>query len=678
MPHRSRNAVVLLTAIVSLASPSLAAAQALAPATSTRTLSRYHRDDAASVTRIRINATHVGDTPLSPFTMGNFLEHLGQLVDRTLGANLLINPNLERTDPGEAMPPYWDDAGAAAWREDGGYQSPDCVRLSAPDGTLSQRLYLPVQRERRYTLTFFTRGSGQVTAAIHAGDDLQGPAVVQTPLTVAGTDWRKQTVHWTIPAGALAAGQRARFALAHAGGGPVDVDWVRLMPDDAVDGMDPDVLRLARAWDIPVLRMAGNFESQYHWRDGVGPLYGRPTQRNAAWGGPESNQFGTDEFLDLCRRIGAAPQIGANAGNGTADEAAAWVRYCNGKREQVPIWEIGNELYGGWQIGHTDAPGNAARFVAFRDAMLQADPHIKLIATGKGDETSPGGLQRDRDWNLAVLHAAAGNNGRVPDWLSIHPLVGLPGGMRDTPYAQEWQSAMAHPAFLDQTEIPQLRDQITSVEGPNARTRIAPTEWGIIIGGRGWEDGPNHNVEAGAVYNALALNTFLRNGDWVTLANATALLHGGDIAKDHGVAFVTPEYYAEQLYARAAPRLAVETDWSGPGADVPARGGLPAATDVPDVDIFSALTQDRKALVVFAVNRSLNDSKPVSVSLAGFPAGPASATILTAADPQVSNSWDHPDNVAPRPFPVPPGDSRAGWTVTLPPHALVVFTFTRR
>ena len=677
--HSLTPAVTVLAAAFGLAlAASLVGAQAPAPMDATRALYSYHRDDAAPVTSIQVNAAHVGGTSLSPFVMGNFMEHLGQLVDQTLGANPLINPNLERSDARETEPPYWDDAGAASWREGGGgYQSPSCIQLSAPDGTLSQRLYLPVRRERRYTLTFFARGPGQITAAIRAGDALTDPVVVQTPLTVAGTDWQLQTVHWTVPTGALAVGQQARFVLAHAGGGPVGVDWVQLLPDDAVDRMDPDVLKLAQAWDIPLLRLAGNFESQYHWRDGVGPLYSRPTRRNGAWGGPESNQFGTDEFLDLCRRLGAVPQFGANAGNGTAAQAAAWVKYTNGTKEQVPIWEIGNELYGGWQIGHTDAPGNAARFVQFRDAMRQADPRIRLIATGKGDETSPDGLGRDRDWNLALLNAAIANGGTAPDWLSIHPLVGLPAGLGGLPYEQRWDSAMAQPAFMDQTEIPQLIGQITSVEGSNARTRIAPTEWGIIIGGGGWQDSPNHNVEAGSIFNALTLNTFLRHGDWVTLANVTALFHGGDIAKDHGVPFVMPEYYTGQLYARAAPRLPVEMATRGPGRDVPARGGLPAATDVPDVDAFSALTADRQRLVLFAVNRTLSDARPVTVHMTGFPAAHVSATLLTAADPQAGNTWDHPDAVRPQPFPLPPGSLQAGWTATLPPHSLVVVTFTR-
>lgn len=667
---------------------------------STRDLFHFRRDDATpgGVTRITLDANRVAAKPVSQNVFGNFIENLGTVIYGILWADALHNPNLERIEGRDPEPQWWDQTGAATWQQasGSGYLSPRCERLAGPDGALSQRVYLPAYRVRGYTLTLWTRapgGEGRVNLVLRTGGETgpgfqpgmetAGKAVAQTALSVAGPAWRKQTVHWTLPAGAVVKGQAARLVAAHAGGGAVDVDQISLFPDDAVDGMDLDALRAACAWHIPILRLSGNYSSGYHWREGVGPRAARPTNRNVAWGGPDSHAFGTDEFLDLARRVGATAQIGANAGDGTPEEAAAWVRYCNapsvkGGARRVPLWGIGNELYGGWQIGHTDAPGYAARFVAFRAAMTQADPAIKVMANGKGDEFGPRGLDHDNAWNTVVLNAAVANGGAAPDFLTIHPLVGLPGGLGGLPYDQEWESAMAHPAFMDATEIPELIADITRVEGPDAKTRLAPTEWGIIIGGGpGWERGPNHNVTAGAIYNALTLNTFLRHGDWVTLANMTALLHGGSIKKNHGVVYVDPQYYTSQLYAAARPRTPVAAAWTGPGRDVPQRGFLPAAADVPDVDVFSALSADPRTLVAFIVNRHLTAARPVHLALAGFAATRATATILTSADPQAANAWDHPDNVAPCSFPLPPLAGRRSLDVTLPPHSLVVLTFRK-
>lgn len=661
---------------------------------STRSLFHFRRDDAApgGVTRISLDAARVAARPVSPNVFGNFIENLGTVIYDILWADALHNPNLGRVEKTDLEPQWWDQTGAAAWQEapGSGYLSQRSVRLSGPHGALSQRVYLPATRVRGYTLTLWTRapgGEGRITLALRVGGETgrgfrpgletAGQAAAQTAVSLSGPAWRKQTIHWTLPARTIAKGQAARVVVAHAGGGAVDVDQISLFPDDAQGGMDPDALRAAQAWHIPILRFSGNYSSGYHWRDGVGPREARPTDRNVAWGGVDSHAFGTDEFLDLAHRLGAETQMGVNAGNGTPAEAAAWVRYCNSKTRRVSLWEIGNELYGGWQIGHTDAAGNAARFVAFRDAMLQADPGIQVMATGKGDEFGPSGLDRDNAWNVAVLRASVANGGAAPDYLTIHPLVALPGGLGGLPYALEWESAMAHPAFMDQTEIPEMIQDIMRVEGPDAKTRLAPTEWGIILGGGGWERGPNHNVTAGAIYNALTLNTFLRHGDWVTLANMTALLHGGSIKKSHGVVTVDPQYYTSQLYAAARPQTPVAADWTGPGRDVPQRGFLPAAANVPDVDVFSALSADPKTLVAFVVNRHLTDAKPIHLSLAGFAPAGATATVLTSPDPQAGNTWDHPDNVKPHPFPLPAIAGKKSLDVTLPPHALVVFTFRK-
>ena len=48
-----------------------------------------------------------------------------------------------------------------------------------------------------------------------------------------------------------------------------------------------------------------------------------------AWGVEDPNTFGTDEYVEWCRAIGAAPYICTNAGTGTLEEMSDWVEYCN-------------------------------------------------------------------------------------------------------------------------------------------------------------------------------------------------------------------------------------------------------------------------------------------------------------------------------------------------------------
>lgn len=658
----------------------------------------YTRADATpdQITTVRIDAARHA-APIQRDVFGNFIEHLGAVVYPGLWAQVLLNPNLERIEPTDTAPPAWHLEGAT-WQE-GGRLSPHCVRL--PVGTsLWQDISLPAHRNRDYVLTFSARVSAHadpfcLTFVIQGIGGKSGEVYLRRDEKIEDTEWRAYRLKLTLPEGRIARGQRTRLLITSQGEGTVMIDQIELFPTDSVEGMDPDVLQRAREWDMPLMRWpGGNFASGYHWQDGIGKREQRPTRRNAAWGGIEPNHFGTDEFMKFCRLLKVEPQMTVNAGNGTPEEAAEWVRYCNapasdpwGRRRAenghaapygVRLWEVGNELYGPWQIGHTNAADNATRYVRFRDALVQADPHLRLIATGKGDEFTPEGLQRDADWNRRLLEAAVADHRPAPDYLSIHPLVPLPGDLASVSYADQYASAMAHPAFLDRKLLPDLADLIASIPGAQGKTHLAVTEWGVIVGGSSWRDGPNHDALSGAVYNALTLNAMLRHSDLVTLANMTAFMHGGGIKKPGGVVIVDPQYWTQQLYAASGIRTPVAVTTSGPGQDVPARGFLPAVANVPDIDVFAALTADSRNLVVFAVNRHLTASRAFTLALDGFQASTLQATLLTASDPQARNTLEHPDTVAPHPFAVPAWSADSPWRAVLPPHSLAVFTLHRR
>ena len=56
---------------------------------------------------------------------------------------------------------------------------------------------------------------------------------------------------------------------------------------------------------VPMVRWpGGNFVSSYRWEDGVGPKQERRRRMELAWGGEESNLFGTDECVFAIRLIG--------------------------------------------------------------------------------------------------------------------------------------------------------------------------------------------------------------------------------------------------------------------------------------------------------------------------------------------------------------------------------------
>ena len=125
-----------------------------------------------------------------------------------------------------------------------------------------------------------------------------------------------------------------------------------------------------------------------------------------AWGVSESNQFGTVDFIKLCRKVGAEPLICVNMGSGTAEEAMHWVEYCNGTLDTyyanlrrshgyeepfgVKFWGLGNEMYGPWQMENQTAAEYADSAVQFAKAMKAVDKSIRLVACG---------MEQDAEWN---------------------------------------------------------------------------------------------------------------------------------------------------------------------------------------------------------------------------------------------------------------------------------------
>src|ERR1700753_4314885 len=100
------------------------------------------------------------------------------------------------------------------------------------------------------------------------------------------------------------------------------------------NGYRKDVLDAAKKMNVTILRWpGGNFSSNYHWTDGIGPRDKRPPRLEMAWGTVESNRFGTHEFVKYTEMLGAEPYFCTNLGTGTWDEAQQWVEYCNSKED---------------------------------------------------------------------------------------------------------------------------------------------------------------------------------------------------------------------------------------------------------------------------------------------------------------------------------------------------------
>ena len=205
-------------------------------------------------------------------------------------------------------------------------------------------------------------------------------------VSLNGGEWKRYDFELTLETGILSRLEPADFVIAAMQESRVLLDQVLLFPSDHVDGMDPEMIAMSRALRSPIVRFGGNYTSAYHWRDGIGPVEKRISTLNLAWGMPEYNHFGTDEFLRFCKLINAEPQIVLNLGTGTPEEAADWVRYVNerwnGARGGL-LWELGNELWGAFQHGYPTLGRIAPLTREFSAAVRKADARARLIGTGQ-------------------------------------------------------------------------------------------------------------------------------------------------------------------------------------------------------------------------------------------------------------------------------------------------------
>jgi alpha-N-arabinofuranosidase len=408
------------------------------------------------------------------------------------------------------------------------------------------------------------------------------------------------------------------------------------MPSDALEGLDPDVVAMAKAMDTPLVRFGGNFTSGYNWRDGIGPRDKRVSTMNLAWRIPEYNTFGTDEFLHFCSLIGAEPQVALNLGGGTPQDAADWVRYIDQHwhKHGGLLWELGNELWGNWNLGYPTLDQLAARTLAFSKAIRAVDPTARLIATG----ADPDGFT---EWNAKQLSNPAGTF----DYLSAHFVVTV----SDTQQAHATNDFITSAAFALPVELARKlhdeQNQINQYPAFAQKAHVAFTEW-LFIGRPGT---PSFRNMGGAVDAAGFLNMLMRNHSVVPISDMTGIMDFAGIWKSRSQVFASPAYWAFRMFstAHATRPVAVQTE-SGSYSVQHGVTRLPDIADVPYLDVVSALNDSGTTLTLFCVNRSLNTDIPTDIQVDGFTsAGAAQVQTLKSASIADINDDDDPNRVTP-------------------------------
>ncbi len=329
------------------------------------------------------------------------------------------------------------------------------------------------------------------------------------------------------------------------------------------DGFRKDVLEAVKGLNVSLIRYpGGNFVSNYHWLDGVGPKNERVPRMELAWARLETNEFGTNEFVKYCRAAGSEPYLSVNMGTGTIEEAQRWVEYCNVKEGpyyaelrrkhgfpepyNVKFWSLGNEMDGEWQMGHLNAEDYNKKAMEAAKLMRLTSPDIKLVAAGSSNYRP----HADPDyWNRSVITHLKD----VVDYIALHMYVGNPDNnyynFLSTPLVMEERTRIVR-GMID--EAMQKADR-----GTRPPMYIAWDEYNVwyrartdetMKGTRALEE--KYNLEDALVIGGF-LNVFIRNADIVKMANMAQLVNviAPVFAEEKGI-FRQTIYFPLELFAK--------------------------------------------------------------------------------------------------------------------------------
>jgi alpha-L-arabinofuranosidase len=413
-------------------------------------------------------------------------------------------------------------------------------------------------------------------------------------------------------------------------------------------GFRKDVLDALRRLNMPIIRYpGGNFVSGYRWMDGVGPLENRPSRPELAWETVESNHFGTNEFIQFCRKIKTEPYLVVNCGDGDMREARDWVEYCNSSQEtaltklrrqhgfaaphNVKYWGIGNEVDGEWQIGYKTPEEYARAYKEFAKVMRWVDPSIKLLASLISNWRAEF-VERTQ---LLLDHASD-----FIDYMAIHWYV----GNSENDFAKYMTTSEFFEERISVTEglIKAMKLQ-RNITRP---IKIAVDEWNVWYRARGETLEERNNLEE--IYNledalvvAMHFNAFIRHAQSVKMANIAQIVNViAPIFTNPNGLFLQTIFYPFELYSRTCGNIALDPFWKG---DTFSAG---EHTALRTLDVSASLNESEKSLTIFVVNRSQTDALETTISLdSGDFAGDFQAHVINGPDIKAINSFDQPNQV---------------------------------
>ncbi len=348
---------------------------------------------------------------------GQFLEHINHSVVDGLYAEQVQGSGFEGNDFKTYWEPYGENGSASVVNASfkNGEKSLQLKAEKGKAGIRQGRFFFESGSEYSGSL-FISNIEGTLKLTLRVKDSA-GKTLKEIPLKATGRVWSETHFSFSL----AITDNQALIEIEARGTGTLLVDFISIMRSDLrSNGMiRPDLFNALDGLKAPFIRWpGGSFATIYKWKDGIGPVESRKYNPNTIWGGySDYYGFGTEEFMELCRRLGSEPLIVLPA-TGTGPEelkyAMDWVHYLNdpattesGKARaanghpepyNVRYFQIDNE-----PMNNGFTPERYAEIVNIYGAEIRKiAPGAKIIACGQK-------RSNDLNWSQKLIDIAGKN-----------------------------------------------------------------------------------------------------------------------------------------------------------------------------------------------------------------------------------------------------------------------------
>ena len=416
-------------------------------------------------------------------------------------------------------------------------------------------------------------------------------------------------------------------------------------------GFREDVKKLVKELNVPIIRYpGGNFLSGYNWEDGIGGVENRPKRLDLAWKTVETNEVGLHEFINWAKEVSAEVNMAVNLGTRGVGAARNIVEYCNHPSgsywsdlrrkngEDAPFkiktWCLGNEMDGSWQIGSKTADEYGRLAAETAKVMKWVDPEIELVVCG----SSGSGMPTFAAWEATVLE----HTYEYVDYLSLHSYYGN--------QKNDLQNYLAMSVGMDRfiKSVTAICDYIKAKKKSDKVMNLSFDEWNIWYHSNEkdsknepWQQSPPilediYNFEDALLLGCLLI-TLLKNSDRVKIACLAQLVNviAPIMTEKGGDAWRQATFYPFAQAAHHGHGTVLRHNLDVPEYD------CADFKNVPFVESVAIHNAEKNEIIIFAVNRSADESVEFSAELQGFnPAKVSEFSEICGHDIKQTNTKD--------------------------------------